>query len=101
MQANLLYGKGKEVDIAQIAQFTLDIQSFVAEFIKVHPTLPNAWKYVKGEGNTAAFVKAENTLIASAKGLIMAAFVGKNVFLKVIALNVLLTHSLTYFLTFS
>ena len=96
MQADLLYSKGKEVDIAQIAQFTLDIQSFVAEFIKVHPTLPNAWKYVKGEGNTAAFVKAENTLITSAKGLIMAGFVGKKVFFKVITLNVLLTHLLNY-----
>ena len=71
-----------EVLNAKIAEFKLYIRTRVIEFIEAHPTLRNAWEYVKGESNSAVWVKAKKRLITAAKGLVMAGFVGKYAWLE-------------------
>ena len=92
---------------AKIAQFKLYIRTRVIEFIEAHPTLRNAWEYVKGESNSAVWIKAKKRLIIAAKGLVMAGFIGKYQWFEVTSQKHLshkhmrtLTHKHTYSLTF-
>ena len=85
-----------EVLNAKIAQFKLYIRTRVIEFIEAHPTLRNAWEYVKGESNSAVWVKAKKRLITAAKGLVMAGFVGKYAWLEVTSRQTFITQIHTY-----
>ena len=84
-----------EVLNAKIAQFKLYIRTRVIEFIEAHPTLRNAWEYVKGESNSAVWVKAKKRLITAAKGLVMAGFVGKYAWLEATSRQTFITQTHT------